>query len=147
MIYTLEKANLIVNQLQKFTTGYAHHLAGHVGNIDFWLDEVLHALKAIDDHKKRFEKLYSTQKDWIEKHGVIVHEYCPICQGVCEFSDGKPSLPQLKYKNEKKQARRDLVDATYFFLIRCYHVGLLSKSELKEKCDIIGTGIDPNDLK
>ena len=147
MIYTLEKANLIAEQLQKFTTGYAHHLAGQFANIDFWLDEVVLALKTIDGHRKRFEKMYEAQKDWTEKHEVIVHEYCPICRGICEFSTGKPSLPQLRYKCEKKQIRQDLVDATYFFLVRCYNIGLLSNVELKEKCDLIGTGIDPNDLK
>jgi hypothetical protein len=35
MIYTIEKANLISEQLRKFTTGYTHHVVGQFSNIEF----------------------------------------------------------------------------------------------------------------
>jgi len=54
MIYTIEKANLIAEQLQRFTTGYAFHVAGHFANIDFWLNEVQEALRAIDENTGRY---------------------------------------------------------------------------------------------
>lgn len=131
MIYTIEKANLIAEQLKKFTTGYAHHVVGQFANIDFWISEVIESLKGIDNHRSRFDAMYNAQKDWTENHEIVVHEYCPICAGRCEFSDGKPSLPKLSYKSEKIETRRYLVDSTYFFLIRCYRIGVLSKNELK----------------
>ncbi|QHI38457.1 hypothetical protein IMCC3317_38500 [Kordia antarctica] len=145
-MYTIEKAYLITEQLRKFTTGYTHHVVGHFANIDFWIHEVIEALKAIDEHKKRFDNIYNTQKYWTEEHGTIVHGYCQICNGRCEFSDGKPTLPKLKYKSEKIDSRRELVDAAYFFLARCYRIGLLTSEDLKKRCDSIGTSIDPNDL-
>ena len=147
MIFTIEKANLIADQLKKFTTGYTHHVVGQFANIDFWINESIQAIKVIDDHRTRFDSIRKAQKEWVEDHDIIVHDYCPICRGVCEFSNGKPSLPRLRYKNEKSEARRDLIDSTYFFLIRCYRIGLLSSEELKQKCDVIGTGIDLEDLK
>jgi len=126
MIYTIEKANLIATQLKKITSGYMHHIVGQFSNIDFWMDEVILALKTIDGHKKRFSNMYDAQKEWTKNHDVVIHEYCPICSGRCEFSDGKPQLPTLKYKKEKIKARKDLVDSAYFFLIRCYRIGLLT---------------------
>lgn len=147
MIYSVEKAILVADLLRKFTTGYAHHVAGHYANINFWMDEVDAALKAIDGHNSRFDKLYSAQANWIEEHGAVVHNYCPICGGKCEFSDGIPSLPVRKSKKEKRESRRELVDAMYYFLARCYRLGLLTDQELKNKCDRIGTSIDPSDLQ
>lgn len=118
MIYTIDRANLISEQLKKFTTGYTHHVVGHYSNIYFWIGEVKEALNAIDNHKKRFDKMYDAQKDWIEEHGTIVHDFCPICGGKCEFSDGKQILPKFKYKTELLEARKNLVDSVYYFLIR-----------------------------
>lgn len=147
MIYTFEKSDLITKQLRKFTTAYTHHVVGQYANIDFWINEVVGSLKAIDEYKNRFDKLYTAQKEWTEDHGTVIHEFCPICNGKCEFSNGKPRLPVLQYKREKNDFRKELVDATYFFLLRCFRIGLLTREELRQKCDTIGTSIDPNDLK
>lgn len=147
MIYTFEKSDLITKQLKKFTTAYTHHVVGQYANIDFWINEIVASLKAIDEHKNRFNKLYTAQKNWIEDHGIVIHEFCPICNGKCEFSTGKPRLPVLQFKSERNDFRKELVDAAYFFLLRCFRIGLLTREELKQKCDTIGTSIDPNDLK
>ncbi len=147
MIYTIEKANLIADQLKKFTTAYTYHVAGQFANIDFWINEVVQSLNIIDEHRIRFDNISKAQKEWADNHKVVIHYYCPICKGRCEFSDGKPNPPKLRYKSDKSEARRDLLDSAYFFLIRCYRIGLLSKEELKQKCDVIGTGIDLEDLK
>jgi len=94
MIYTIEKANLITEQLRKFTVGYTHHVVGQFANIEFWINEVIEAIKTIDEHKNRFNNIYNAQKKWTEEHGTIVYDYCPMCKGRCEFSDGKPILPK-----------------------------------------------------
>lgn len=149
MIYTIEKANLIEEQLKKFTSGYTYHVAGHFSNIDFWINEVKEALHVIDNHKKRFDNMYHAQDKWVKEHNSTVYSYCIICGGECELSDDEtlPSLPTFKHKVELKEARRNLVDACYFFLVRCYNIGLLTLEELKTTCDSIETSIDPSDLK
>lgn len=146
MIYTIEKANLIAEQLQRFTTGYAFHVTGHFTNIDFWFNEAQTALSAIDEHNSRFNNLRDAFTEWEEKHGEIVSEHCPICRGICEFGVIKVSPPKRKWTTELNAARKDLVNSIYYFLTRCYRMGLLNDNELKQKCDLIGTSIDPNDL-
>ena len=150
MIYTVEKAILISRQLRKFTDSYAHMVAGQYANIDFWMDEVISALKAIDEHNSRFEKMRDAQEDWIEEKNTRIPNYCHICEGVCEFDDKhnrKPELPKQRANNEKKRARKELVDSAYYFLTRCYRMGIISSKELKIKCDAIGTSIDPQHLE
>ncbi len=150
MIYTIEKADLVSTQLRKFTTAYSHHLVGQYANIDFWLQEVIAAQKTIDAYKYRFNHIRDAQKEWVEKHDVRVPNYCSICKGECELSDGNLSLPSPPRRTSSKTldiSRRALVDAAYYFLIRCYRMGLLDDHELKQKCDLIGTSIDPNDLE
>jgi len=63
MIYTIEKANLISEQLRRFTDGYAHHVAGQFGNIAFWLHEVHESIKTIDEYNKRFNEMRDGQKN------------------------------------------------------------------------------------
>jgi len=61
MIYTIEKANLISEQLRKFESGYAHHVAGHFSNINFWINEVIEGLETIDNYKKRYDSICDTE--------------------------------------------------------------------------------------
>lgn len=151
MIYTVEKAELLSEQLRKFTTGCAHHLAGQFANLDFWLGEVESALTAIDEHKQRFEELKDGQTEWVNSHNTLVHtdNYCGLCGGICEFSNGipkPPRAPRLKSSTEKAASRRKLVDNMYALLTRYYRMGLLSQDDLEGNCDRIGTSIDPRDL-
>ncbi len=146
MIYTVQKAKLISEQLRRFTSGYAHHVAGHFANSDFWMGEVIGALKAIDEHKARFDQLKNTQERWIANHGTVVYEYCPLCGGKCEFANGTPTPPKRRSVTELNEARRELTDTTYYFLLRCYRMNLLSEEALRQKCELIGTGVELSDL-
>lgn len=149
MIYTIEKANLISERLRKFTDSYAYMVAGQFANIDFWIDEITNSIKAIDEHNLRFEKMCEAQKKWIEEKNVRVPDYCHICNGICELSEQhykKPELPKQRAKSEKKESKKELVDSAYYFLVRCYKIGLLKEEELKDYCNQIGTSIDPFDL-
>ncbi len=147
MIYTIEKANLISKHLRRFTSGYAHHVAGQFANIDFWLHEVQQSIKTIDEYNKRFNNIRDEQKKWVDSHGTVVCDYCPICGGKCELSNGNPSPPVRVSSNELKATRKELVDSTYFFLLRCYRMRLLNKNILEKKCKEIGTSIDPSELE
>lgn len=147
MIYTIEKADMIAEQLKRFTSGYAHHVVGQFANLDFWWNEVQEALKAIDQYNTRFNRISDAQKTWVENHGTVVYDYCPYCGGKCAFADGKPSAPRRTPSAELTEARRQLIDAAYYFIARCYRLGLLNEAELKQHCDAIGTSIDPADLK
>jgi hypothetical protein len=97
MIYTIEKANLISEQLKRFTNGYAHHVAGQFANIGFWLHEVQESLKTIDEYNKRFLNIRDAQKQWVDSHGTVVYDYCPQCGGKWEFGDeNRAPLPPVR---------------------------------------------------
>lgn len=150
MIYTIERAKLITDQLRKFADSYAYMVAGQFANIDFWIDETLNSIRAIDQHNVRFEKMCEAQKEWIEEKNVRVPDYCYICNGICELSEQhykKPELHKQRAKNEKKEARKKLVNSAYYFLVRCFKIGLLNEEELKGYCNQIGTSVDLDDLK
>jgi hypothetical protein len=147
MIYTIEKAKMVSDQLRKFTSGYAHHVYGQYANIDFWFHEVIEAIKTIDEYPERFLKICDAQKYWVKLHNTKAYKYCPHCGGKCEFDDGTPSDPAPTSDRVLQETKRDLVNNTYYFLARCYRMGLLDDKRLKERCDLLGTGIDPGDLK
>ncbi|MCE2962852.1 MAG: hypothetical protein ACK5UE_03350 [Chitinophagales bacterium] len=149
MIYTVEKAILVTNQLKKFKDSYAFMVAGQFANIDFWMNEVMSGLKAIDEHNMRFEKMYKAQKKWTEEKNVKVPDYCSICNGICELSNKhyiKPELPKNSAKKEKIDSRKELINASYYFLVRCFKLELLDENLFREYCHCIGTSIDPNDF-
>ncbi len=148
MIYTIEKADRISEQLRRFTSGFAHHVAGQFSNIDFWLNEVIEARNSIDLYNSRFNKIKESQKEWMENHGDKIYEsHCPYCGGKCELTNGIPSPPKRTSSSELKNVRKKLIDSAYYFLTRCYRMGLLNNQEIEEKCNLIGTSIEPSDLK
>ena len=148
MIYTLEKADDLARQLKKFASLHEHHLAGQFANLDFWLDETKDALKTIDDYHERFNRIRDAQERWVREHDVTFYNgYCAICDGVCEFdSGGPPAPPRRTSSKDMKQYRQQLVDAAYYFLLRCYHSGHLDEYELRGLCSSIGTSVDPTQL-
>lgn len=151
-IYTVERAELLAEQLRRFHHGRAHHLAGQFTNLDFWITEVESALSTLDGHTDRFERLRGAQAAWVEGHKtqVPVHGFCGICGGKCEFDDGNtqtPRPPKRLATSEKTEARRALIDATYHLLTRFFRMGLLDEADIRANCDRIGTSIDPADLR
>jgi len=151
MIYTVQRANLIAEQLRKFSDSNSWMVVGQFTNIDFWIEEVKCAIEAIDQHNSRFDKMYDAQKEWIDSHGIQVPDNCPICQGICELGKGakKPNLPKRSSEtiSDKKESRKELINSAYYFILRCYNLKLISKEEFRSKCEDIGTSIDINDLK
>jgi|GEM_PF-1505932 len=146
MVYTLEKAQLIKEQIRRFTTSYSQHLSGQFTNFEFWLPEIESALEALSKYNHRFNCMRDAQKLWIEEHGTVIHEYCPICMGKCELSDRVPR-PVRVPSSEIKTMHRELTNTAYEFFLRCYRDRLLDEEKLREACERIGTGIDPADLK
>ena len=146
MIYSIEKANLTSEQLRKFKDCFAHQLAGHNANIRFWINEVKESLIVLDNYNNRFYAMRDGQLAWIENHGEPIHEYCPICQGKCEFSNGIPTLPTRIESSLLKETRKNLVNSAYYFLVKSYNSKLMDLKALENYCAEVGTSIDPKDL-
>jgi len=150
MIYTVQRAKLVAEQLRKFSDSNSWMVVGQFANLDFWINEVKSALKAVDQHNSRFDKMFNAQKEWIDSHGIQVPDNCPICQGICELGNGSksPDLPKksAEAKSDKKESRIELIDSTYYFLLRCFHLKLFSEDEFRLRCKEIGTSIDLEDL-
>jgi hypothetical protein len=88
MVYSIELADQVASQLEKFTTAFAHQVAGQFANLEFWLHEVEHALAVIDAYPARFAAAAERQRAWVAKHDTVVGNYCVYCQGACEFDPG-----------------------------------------------------------
>jgi hypothetical protein len=107
---------------------------------------VKESLIVLDDYNKRFNVMRERQSVWIENHGKPIHEYCPICEGKCEFSNGVPTLPTRVESSLLKETRKNLVNSTYYFLVRCYNSKLMDLKTLENYCAEVGTSIEPKDL-
>jgi hypothetical protein len=147
MAYSIEQADLLAAQLEKFTTSYAHHLVGQFANVDFWLDEAKRALEVIENYNKRFTRMRDAQKAWIEAHKTVVSSFCPVCRGKCEFDPRRPEPPTRIRSQELEAAKRRLKDAVYKFLLRCHRAGLTDEAGLKAGCQRVGTSVDLKDLR
>lgn len=147
MIYTIEKANLIIEQLTKFKNMSAYKLSGHFANFEFWTMEVKSALNALDEHYARFKTMLNAQLNYIENHGEPIHDFCPICKGICEFSTGKPSLPKRIVNSELKEIKTELLNAYYLLLVRSFNSKIIDKNQLEKFCNEVEISFDETDLK
>jgi hypothetical protein len=147
MIYTIEKANLIIEQLTKFKSMPTYKLSGHIANFEFWEAEVKSALKAIEEHYKRFKTMSNAQLNYIENHGEPIHEFCTVCNGVCEFSTGKPSLPKRIVNSDLKEVKTELLNTYYFLLVRSFNSKIIDIKQLEKHCNEVEISFDQTDLK
>ena len=148
MAYTIEHANQVASQLERFTTAFAHQVVGQFANLAFWLDEVEHAVAVIDAYPSRFAAMELAQHEWVAKHDTVVGSFCRHCGGKCELAPGMspPNAPRRIDARQMAEAKRRVKDATYRFLLRGYRTKLLDRSALIAACERIGTSVDFADL-
>jgi hypothetical protein len=147
MTYSVNLAEVITQQMVRFATLNRHQLAGHLLNLDFWLDEIRHALSVIDGYQPRFRKLKEAQEKFGGPPPPTPPSRLRKLRGVPEFFGGTPPLPHRISDSDLAEARRALVDAGYGWLRRCYREGLLTKDQFRVHCESLGTSIDPADLR
>ena len=141
MSYSTELARFIGKQLSRFATSNRVELAGTVANVEFWLDEVNHALGVIDGYRRRFDRLYEAQTRYAAEHDTI--EFClddPSCRD-------KFAPPRKVPSEELIEARRYLCNSTYRFLVRCCNESMISEADLRAACARFDIGVESRDLK
>ena len=111
-------------------------------NLDFWLDEVRHALGVIDGYGPRFERLKSAQLKFASEHGTTEFLLCDP-----RHTKQSAAPPKRTPSSELNEARRSLCDATYHFLVRCYKEGFIAEPALREACGSLEIGVDARDLR
>jgi hypothetical protein len=133
MSFSTDLAALVANQLSRFVTLNPHQLAGQVGNLDFWLDQVRHALAAIDGYGVRFIRMEGAQERYVTTHGTtessLDHDH-PV--------ERKAPPPHRIPDRDLQKARRALTDAAIHFLERCQAEGLISEPDVDTAFDRLG---------
>src|SRR5262245_33149251 len=64
--YSIQRAGLIAEQLERLATQHAHQLAGQVANLAFWISEAVGAISILDDYAARFLALRNAQVGWVK---------------------------------------------------------------------------------
>jgi hypothetical protein len=142
MAYSIDISKTLAEQFAKFATLNRHQLAGHVANLDFWIDELRHCLKVIDEYKSRFERMKSAQNQYAADHKTQEFDLRDPC-----CIRGSASPPKRVDHKEIKEARQTLCDALYRFILRCYNESLIVEKTFTQTLHIFEIGIEPTDLK
>ena len=142
MAYSTDITKTLTGQITKFATLNRHQLAGHVANLDFWVGEVRHCLDVIDGYNRRFKRMKIAQTKHISEHKTIEFSLDDPC---CTQTRASP--PTRVSSAELGEARRQLCDATYQFLVRCFHDGLIDEVLLRRTCESLEVGVETRDLR
>lgn len=142
MAYSSEIAKTLTVQITKFVTLNRHQLAGHVANLDFCLAEVRHCLDVIDGYDRRFEQMKTGQTKHVSEHGTVEFSLDDPC---CTQRTAPP--PRRVSGAELGEARRNLCDATYRFLVRCFNEGFIQEDLFRRTCGSLDIGVEASDLR
>jgi hypothetical protein len=142
MAYSNDIANLLTAQITKFVTLNRHQLAGHVANLDFWVDEVRHCLDVIDGYNRRLEQMKAGQKKHVSEHGTVEFSLDDPC-----CTQRPASRPTRVPDSMLADSKRNLCDATYRFLVRCFKERLVNEEMLRGTCDSLDIGVEASDLR
>ena len=142
MAYVTELASLLTKNLERFVTLNDYQLAGHCANLEFWISEVDHCLRVMDGYKTRFETMAYAQADFAKNN------YSVDWQTIGPFDDGQtPKRPIKVPDHERKQARRELEDVCYRFLVRSFNSALIDRPTFDRWTVKLSIGVDEADLK
>jgi hypothetical protein len=140
--YSTDIAKILTDQLTKFTTLNRHQLAGQAANLDFWLAEVRHCLDVIDGYARRFDRMKKAQGKHVSLHHTVEFDL----DEPCDIRDTAAPPTRVPHR-ELQGSRRDLCEATYRLLLRCFKEGLMDASAVRRDCDRLGIGVDAADLR
>ncbi len=144
--YTIAIATELAEVLSRISTANRHQLVGHVSNLEFWADEVAHALSVIDGYRARFDRLSEAQNKYAIEHQTI--EFPP---DLAPDDSWRYELPAARPKRipdtDKRESRRAICDSFYHFVVRCHNGGLLDESQLRAYCKRLDIGVETRDLK
>ena|SRR5690349_11261304 len=147
MSYSIERANLIADQLERLATQNLHQLAGQVANLAFWVSEAVGAVSTIDDYPARFRRLREAQVGWVKAHGTRVSGYCRICGGACELGPTTPEPPRRIHAEDLEAARQGVRQAARRYLLRLYRAHLLDEDAVRRACREIGAAVETEDFE
>ncbi len=140
MSFSESIAKVVADQLARFVTLNRHQLAGQVANLDFWVDQARHALEVIDGYEPRFRRLKAAQDAYVADHNTLT--FFPSDPEI----KGPPDPPRRVPHANLRDARRSVTEATYRFLVRCYHDGLIPEARLRAICRSLEIGVEVTDL-
>lgn len=119
-------------------------MAGHLANLDFWLDEVLHAIRVLDSYEKRFENLKQATIRYADQHQTC--EF-PLQASLDSQYFRKVTPPRRIPHHQLITSRKRLLDAAYHLLLRLHKAGLIDELQLRSSLEKIQLRIDPIDLQ
>lgn len=99
-----------------------NQLAGHAGNVDFWIGEAKHCLTVIDGYQERFARIRAGQAEYEMQHDVV----------------NTGPLRRSSKGTARQKIRREICEAIERFLGRCHREGLLSEKKLKVALGSLG---------
>jgi hypothetical protein len=137
---------LIADQIGRFATQHLHQLAGHHANLAFWLSEAAAAVRTLDDYQHRFRQLRDAQLSWVREHDTKISRFCPVCRGPCEFGPQAPDRPHRVPSEDLEAARNAVRVAVRQFVVRLFHAGFLSETEVRQATALVGASIEQEDL-
>jgi hypothetical protein len=114
MSYIEDICSPLIKVLEKTAQLPCHQLAGHVANLDFWMNEVEHCLGVVSGYDERFERM----KEALQTQAAIEGIEPNLLQRGVKFKTGKDLQKQLRA-------------ATSRFLQRCHDERLINDQTLQ----------------
>jgi hypothetical protein len=142
MAYSSDITKTLTVQITKFATLNPHQLVGHVANLDFWVAEVRRCLDVIDGYDRRFEQMKTAQTKHISEHGTV-----EIRLDDSWGNQRTVPPPRRVPSAELGEVKRNLCDATYRFVVRCFNEGLIDEDLLRRTCKRLDIGVEARDLR
>jgi hypothetical protein len=87
------------------------------------------------------------QISWVREHDTKITSFCPICRGRCEFDPQTPERPHRVPSEDLDAARKAVRVAVRQFVLRLFHAGFLSETEVRQSADVVGVSIESEDLE
>ena len=96
-------------------------MAGYARNVDFWIDEAEHCLRAIDGYEERYVHFHEARQEVVAKRGRMKWDE--------RGWRSPPEIHSTSTPDDRKRARRHGIGAMAKFLDRCGREGMISQKK------------------
>jgi hypothetical protein len=126
MTYTEQVAESLASTLEKIVSLAEADFAGHVANIDFWLAEVGHVRRLIDEYDERFQRMRKARSE----HVASIPRLMTRDGGTFGATpDPGPPLKAGMRRDAANELRRRIATATSAIVARSLSIGLISEDQ------------------
>ena len=131
---------------------HPHRVAGYAANLDFWVEEVEHALRLVREYPSRFSRTKQAVKtvtqqlyDGANPSRSLHQNYCEVCRGPESHKEAVVKVTRTLTNDDVWELTEQVKNSAAAFLRRCRKLELVDDAKYRELGNRLGLDLSSHE--